>query len=83
MSEPNAITDDLTPVSFEAGMEELRSLLERLEDDQLGLEAIIITCRRAKILEHSLRNYLVQAQGKLEQLDASELPRLIIGEPEK
>lgn len=67
-------------ISFEKGMEELESIVERLEEGGASISQTVEDCRRAKGLEQSLRSYLQNCEGELKRIEANEgLPEIQIG----
>lgn len=67
-------------LTFEAGMQELDTIVERLEAGGASISQTVEDCRRAKGLEQSLRGYLEQCQGEIKRIEANEgLPEITIG----
>lgn len=78
---------DATEVTFEAGYEELKSIVARLDADDVSVHEMCELFARGKGLEKALRGYLTTQQGKLDEIEAGEnLPEFAIvapaGEPE-
>lgn len=71
-----------TQVTYEAGYEELKSIVARLDADDVSVHEMCELFGRGKGLEKSLRQYLTTQQGKLDEIEAGEnLPEFVIVAP--
>ena len=62
MSEPQKVT-------FEAGLERLEAIAERLGEAELSVEETIALLRDGKGLEKALRSYLETAEKDLQEIE--------------
>lgn len=62
MSEPQKVT-------FEAGLERLEAIAERLGEAELSVEETIALLREGKGLEQALRAYLETAEKDLQEIE--------------
>ena len=75
MAEPTAVT-------FEDGYEQLKGIVARLDAEDVSVHESCELFARGKGLEQSLRTYLTQQQGKLDEIEAGEhLPEFRIVAP--
>jgi exodeoxyribonuclease VII small subunit len=73
-----------TEVTYEAGYEELKTIVARLDADDVSVHEMCQLFARGKGLEKSLREYLTTQQGKLDQIEAGEnLPEFVIVAPSR
>jgi exodeoxyribonuclease VII small subunit len=71
-----------TEVTYEAGYEELKSIVTRLDAEDVSVHEMCELFARGKGLEKSLRSYLTDQQGKLDEIEAGEnLPEFAIVAP--
>lgn len=71
-----------TEVTYEAGYEELKSIIARLDAEDVSVHEMCELFARGKGLEKSLRGYLTDQQGKLDEIEAGEnLPEFVIVAP--
>jgi exodeoxyribonuclease VII small subunit len=71
-----------TEVTFEAGYEELKGIVTRLDADDVSVHDMCELFARGKGLEKALRGYLTTQQGKLDEIEAGEnLPEFAIVPP--
>jgi exodeoxyribonuclease VII small subunit len=59
-------------MSFEQAIEELESIIQRIEDGAVGLEASLAARKRGEALIHRCRAVLEAAEQQLEQLAPPE-----------
>jgi exodeoxyribonuclease VII small subunit len=72
----------VTAVTFEAGYEELKGIVARLDAEDVSVHEMCELFARGKGLEKALRGYLTTQQGKLEEIEAGEhLPEFAIVAP--
>jgi exodeoxyribonuclease VII small subunit len=69
-------------ITYEAGYEELKSIVARLDAEDVSVHEMCELFARGKGLEKSLRAYLTTQQGKLDEIEAGEnLPEFAIVAP--
>lgn len=69
-------------VTFEAGYEELKTIVARLDAEDVSVHEMCELFARGKGLEKALRGYLTTQQGKLDEIEAGEnLPEFRIVAP--
>ena len=69
-------------VSFEAGLERLEEIAERLGEAELSVEETIRLLREGKGLEQALRAYLETAEHDLQEIDAGRgLDAFVVDRP--
>lgn len=69
-------------VTFEAGYDELKGIVARLDADDVSVHEMCELFARGKGLEKALRGYLTTQQGKLDEIEAGEnLPEFAIVAP--
>src|SRR4051794_9273964 len=72
----------VTQVTFEAGLDELTSIVARVDAEDVTVHEMCELFARGKALEKELRNYLTTQQGKLDEIERGEhLPEFIIVPP--
>ncbi|HXC23964.1 MAG TPA: exodeoxyribonuclease VII small subunit [Solirubrobacteraceae bacterium] len=82
-------TDDLKlravraeQITFEQGYEELKGIVNRLDDPELPVHEMFDGFRRGKGLEKALRAYLQEREGELVELEeGNNLPEFEIASP--
>ena len=78
MSDPTAVTE----VTFEAGYDDLKSIVARLDAEDVCVHEMCELFARGKGLEKALRGYLSTQQGKLDEIEAGDhLPEFAIVAP--
>jgi exodeoxyribonuclease VII small subunit len=71
-----------TEVTFEAGYDELKTIVARLDAEDVSVHEMCELFARGKGLEKALRGYLTTQQGKLDEIEAGEnLPEFRIVAP--
>lgn len=80
-SEGGAESSRIAGLSYEHALAELESLIQRVEDGSLSLEAGIQSHRRAVLLLKHCESILNAAQTQIEEISARDLPAAS-GEPE-
>lgn len=78
IEEPDERAEPAT-LSFEAAVEELESIVERLEDGAIGLEEMLRDRRRGEALLERCRAILSTAEREIERLDAAARARGDVG----
>ena len=69
-------------ITFESGYEELKDIVDRLDQDNVSVHEMCELFARGKGLEQGLREYLATQQGKLEEIEQGEnLPEFRIVAP--
>jgi exodeoxyribonuclease VII small subunit len=69
-------------VTFEGGYEELKSIVARLDAEDVSVHEMCELFARGKGLEKALRGYLTTQQGKLDEIEAGDnLPEFAIVAP--
>jgi exodeoxyribonuclease VII small subunit len=69
-------------ITFEKGYEELKSIVERLNDDDVSVHEMFEGFRRGKGLEQALRGYLTEREGELSEIEqGNNLPEFNIVAP--
>jgi exodeoxyribonuclease VII small subunit len=68
MAEEKDIPEDIRKMSFEEALEELRSIVERLERGEEKLEASIENYQRGAALKKHCEDKLKQAQARIEKI---------------
>lgn len=72
----------VTEITFEAGYEELKRIVARLDAEDVSVHVMCELFARGKGLEKALRGYLATQQGKLDEIEAGEnLPEFTIVAP--
>jgi len=72
----------VTEVTFEVGYDELQSIVEHLDAEDVSVHEMCELFARGKGLEKALRGYLTTQQGKLDEIEAGEhLPEFGIVAP--
>jgi exodeoxyribonuclease VII small subunit len=72
----------VTEVTFEVGYDELKSIVERLDAEDVSVHEMCELFARGKGLEKALRGYLTTQQGKLDEIEAGEhLPEFDVVAP--
>jgi len=72
----------ITEVTFEDGYEELKSIVARLDAEDVSVHEMCELFARGKGLEKALRGYLETQQGKLDEIEAGDdLPEFAIVAP--
>jgi exodeoxyribonuclease VII small subunit len=56
-------------ITFEAGYEELKTIVGRLDADDVSVHEMFEGFRRGKGLERSLRAYLTEREGELREIE--------------
>ena len=78
MSDGTAVTE----VAFEAGYDELKGIVARLDAEDVSVHEMCELFARGKGLEKALRGYLTSQQGKLDEIEAGDhLPEFAIVAP--
>lgn len=78
MSDGSAVAE----VTFEDGYDELKSIVEHLDTEDVSVHEMCQLFARGKGLEKALRSYLTTQQGKLDEIEAGEhLPEFAIVAP--
>jgi exodeoxyribonuclease VII small subunit len=78
MAEASTITE----ITYEDGYEELKSIVARLDAEDVPVHEMCELFARGKGLEKSLRGYLTTQPGKLDEIEAGEnLPTFSIVAP--
>jgi exodeoxyribonuclease VII small subunit len=72
----NANTTDLKSLSFERAIEELESIVKRLEEGKVPLEESVVIYERGEALKRRCEELLRQAEARVEKitLDAAGKP---------
>jgi exodeoxyribonuclease VII small subunit len=76
--------DDVTQekLTFEQGYEELKTIVERLDEQGVSVHEMFEGFRRGKGLEKALRGYLTEREGELEEIEEGKnLPEFEIVPP--
>lgn len=69
-------------ITFEEGYEELKSIVSRLNDEDVPVHEMFEGFRRGKGLEQALRGYLTEREGELTEIEqGSNLPEFNIVAP--
>jgi exodeoxyribonuclease VII small subunit len=69
-------------ITFEQGYEELKGIVNRLDDPELPVHEMFEGFRRGKGLEKALRAYLQEREGELVELEeGNNLPEFEIASP--
>lgn len=70
-------SDDIGTLSFEKALEELESIVKRLEEGKVPLEESVAIYERGEALKRRCENLLRQAEARVEKitLDASGQPK--------
>ncbi len=70
-------TDDIAALSFEKALEELESIVKRLEDGRVPLEESVAIYERGEALKRRCEDLLRQAEARVEKitLDAAGKPK--------
>lgn len=72
----------LTEVTFEAGYEELKGIVARLDADDVTVHEMCELFARGKGLEQALRRYLTTQQSKLDEIEGgNNVPQFAIVAP--
>ncbi|MCC5829248.1 MAG: exodeoxyribonuclease VII small subunit [Phycisphaeraceae bacterium] len=61
------------PLSYEAALEKLEAIIQRVEDGEIGLEEALASAEQGMELIHHCRDILDRAKGRIEELMA-DLP---------
>lgn len=78
MADASAVAE----VTFEGGYEELKSIVARLDAENVSVHVMCELFARGKGLEKALRGYLTTQQGKLDEIEAGDdLPEFAIVAP--
>ena len=73
---------EIAEVTFEAGYEDLKGIVTRLDAEDVSVHDMCELFARGKGLEKALRGYLTTQQGKLDEIEAGEnLPEFAIVAP--
>lgn len=73
---------NVNEVTFEDGYEELKSIVTRLDAEEVSVHEMCELFARGKGLEKALRGYLETQQGQLNEIEAGEnLPEFAIVAP--
>jgi exodeoxyribonuclease VII small subunit len=71
-----------TELTFEAGYDRLKTIVARLDDDNVSVDEMCRLFAEGKGLERELRVYLEQQQGRLDEIEAGDnLPAFRIVAP--
>ena len=74
-----AVREDIT---FEKGYEELKSIVARLNDEDVSVHEMFEGFRRGKGLEQALRGYLTEREGELTEIEqGNNLPEFNVVAP--
>ncbi|HEY1458067.1 MAG TPA: exodeoxyribonuclease VII small subunit [Solirubrobacteraceae bacterium] len=69
-------------ITFEQGYEELKSIVARLNDEDISVHDMFEGFRRGKGLEQALRGYLTEREGELTEIEqGNNLPEFNIVAP--
>jgi exodeoxyribonuclease VII small subunit len=70
-------SNDVKTLSFERAIEELESIVKRLEEGKVPLEESVAIYERGEVLKHRCEELLRQAEARVEKitLDAGGKPR--------
>jgi exodeoxyribonuclease VII small subunit len=69
-------------ITFEKGYEELKSIVARLNDEDVSVHEMFEGFRRGKGLEQALRGYLTEREGELTEIEqGNNLPEFNIVAP--
>jgi exodeoxyribonuclease VII small subunit len=75
-------TTDREDITFEQGYEELKSIVARLNEDDVPVHEMFEGFRRGKGLEQALRSYLTEREGELTEIEQGDnLPEFNIVAP--
>ncbi|MBL8503724.1 MAG: exodeoxyribonuclease VII small subunit [Rhodocyclaceae bacterium] len=77
----NQAANDKPPLSFEAALAELESLVQGMESGKLSLEESLAAYQRGAVLLKHCQGALAAAEQKIQVLEAGEL-RDLSGAPE-
>jgi exodeoxyribonuclease VII small subunit len=82
MTDQQAAATAVEDVTFEEGYEELKSIVNRLGQDDVSVHEMFEGFRRGKGLEKSLRAYLEEREGELTEIEEGRnLPEFNIVAP--
>jgi exodeoxyribonuclease VII small subunit len=74
---------EATAVTFEAGYDQLKGIVARLDAEDVPVHESCELFARGKGLEQALRTYLTEQKGKLDEIEAGEhLPEFRIVAPD-
>jgi exodeoxyribonuclease VII small subunit len=69
-------------ITFEKGYEELKSIVARLNDEDVSVHEMFEGFRRGKGLEQALRGYLTEREGELTEIEqGNNLPEFNVVAP--
>ena len=74
---PDSPNADVTQLSFERAIEELESIVKKLEEGKVPLEESVAIYERGEVLKRRCEELLRQAEARVEKitLDASGKPK--------
>ena len=82
MTDKSDSTSSAEEITFEQGYEQLKTIVDRLAQEDVPVQEMFDLFRRGKGLEKSLRGYLEEHEGELEEIEAGEgLPEFKVVAP--
>jgi exodeoxyribonuclease VII small subunit len=69
------MSDETTPTTFEAELEQLEDVVRRLEDGSVGLEEAVALFEKGQAHLATCRARLAAVQGRIDELTAADVPK--------